>query len=128
MSGHDQCFTSQCRGGLEELDSFEWLLEKCANALGIPCRTFEDWHHPRFAMPQTRHLFDDQVKKQKIMMTDNKVVVPECGLRILTSGKRRVEIELDRVAVKTSRSDQTSEADVDAFVQNIVNKMPKIDL
>lgn len=128
MLGHDQCFTSQCRGGLEELNSFEWLLEKCANALGIPCRTFEDWHQPRFAMPQTRHLLDKQVEKQKILRTDNKIVVPESGLQIPTSGKRRVEIELDRVAAKTSRSDQPNEAEVDAFVQNIINKMPKVDL
>jgi hypothetical protein len=54
MSGQDQCFKGKYRRGLKELESFEWLLERCADTLGIPCRTFQEWHETRFAIARTQ--------------------------------------------------------------------------
>ncbi|KAK5064514.1 hypothetical protein LTR84_000347 [Exophiala bonariae] len=159
MSEVKQCFKGKFRRGSKELDSFEWLLEQCADRLGVPCRIFQEWHQPRFTMPRAQHLhtmlpfltwrarknFESRLKQElerKRGVQINQGVErqtgrgtkqtiatsPKCAIPFIVTGKRKADIELDRAAVKKSRSIRADDASVNAFVQNIANKMGTVDI
>ncbi|KEF52597.1 uncharacterized protein A1O9_11440 [Exophiala aquamarina CBS 119918] len=145
MLGQNQCFKGKNRRGLKELDSFEWLLEQCAEALGIPCRTFENWHETRFTMPQALAVvsqppsptygwqknFEGKLKLN--LREDRKDASAEEGLvlakdltQLPGAGKRKAESELERDIVRKCGSTQSSQAEEEAFVQKFLGRMCKI--
>jgi hypothetical protein len=137
MSEHNQRFKGKYQRRLEELDSFEWLLEKCADALGIPCRTFQDWHATRFAMPQTPAAitvltsltegplknFEKILKKERDATSEGKLAAAEGQRQLPKPGKRKVEDELDRHAAKKRRGNHDSVFEREAVVRKYVNRI-----
>lgn len=158
MSGLEQCFKGKYRRGLKELDSFEWLLEQCANTLGIPCRTFQDWHEPRFTMPRAQHLYTmlpfltararrnfervvrQELERQRDAQLDQgseqkagqdikqSVATSKSGGQFVISGKRKADIELEGAGVKKSRTNEMKTAELENFVTNILNKMGTVNI
>lgn len=144
MFGQNQCFKSKNRQGLEELDSFEWLLEQCANGLGIPCRTFQEWHETRFTIRPAPAAVSQlssptfgagkNFKGQSMAQRNSKdesatkgFVAAKRQMQLPSPGKRKTEDESNAYSVKKRRSIRSSKLDLEAYVQRFCDGMKKLE-